>query len=325
MLLAGPIGSTLRELLHSQIHTPTFTPDSHDEIHLIMEYPKGGQWGEITSNCANRVIVSHDVSNAKMVSLEGFRDSLDNFKPDLFILSGAHLMQGEEAGFKKKRLADVAQLLDGIPRSTPVHSELATIGDLPYLLDLAEGIFPRIDSLGLNEQELVSLAKSAGVDLDFAHMPSKPGIPLAADLLHWLMQSYAAIGETDSRLTRVHFHTLAFHIVATTQRPGRWTNSNSAVLAGTRIAGLQACDLERFEPTKFELRAPLDFSLSSSDPDLSGHIVHVTPEVPVASWRRGGVDYVLSPVMVCKNPLKTVGLGDAISTFGLLYSEFSEK
>ena len=323
VMLAGPVGVTLRELLHSQMNTPTFTQES--EIHLIMEYPKGQRWGDITSTCANRVIVSHDVSNAKMVSLERFRDSLGSFQPNLVILSGAHLMQGEAADFKAKRLADVAHLLDDIPAKTPVHSELATIGDLVYLRDLAEATFSRIDSLGLNEQELVSLAKAIGADFDFDHVPSKPDIPLVADLLHWLMQTYTRLGRKGSRLTRVHFHTLSFHVIATLHNPSHWRNSRSALLAGTRIAGLQACDLEHFNPTKFELWVPLEFPLSASDGNLSGKIMQITPESPVASWQRGGVEYVVAPVLVCKDPLMTVGLGDAISAMGLLYSEFSQQ
>ena len=324
-MLAGPIGVTLRKLLRPQIHTPTFTPDSQDEIHLIMEYPKGQKWGDITAPCANRVIISHDISNAKMVALEPFRDNLKSFRPDLIILSGAHLMQGEEAEFKKQRLADVAGLLDDVPMATPMHSELATIGDLAYLRDLADATFPRIDSLGLNEQELVSLAKAAGANFDFQRMPSKPGIPLVGDLLHWLMQTYTALGRRGSRLTRVHFHTLSFHIIATLIQPSRWRNCRSAVLAGSRIAALQACDTERFNASEFELRVSLDFPLSVSDAVLAETVAHITPDSPVATWQRDGVEYVATPVLVCKRPLKTVGLGDAISAMGLLYSEFSHS
>ena len=325
VMLAGPISTKLKELLHPDIHTPTFTPDSHEEVHLIMEYPKGEGWGHITSSCANRVITSHDVSNARMVSLEQFQGNLKSFRPDLIVLSGAHLMQGEEEAFRRERLEDIARVLDSIPRSIPIHWELATIGDLAYLLDLGEAIFPRIDSLGLNEQELVSFTKSAGADVDFTRIPPKPGIPVVSDLLHWLLQSYSPLGRNTSRLTRVHFHTLSFHIVASLQRPGRWGNSDSAVLAGARVAGLQACDEEDFTPGKFEFRVPLNFSPSSTDPKLSESIVHITPDAPVASWLRRGVVYSLSPVLVCKNPLKTVGLGDAISSLGLLYSEFSSE
>ena len=337
VMLAGPIGSSLRTLLPPQIHTPTHTPDTPDEVHLILEYPKGQRWGKITSNCANRVIVSHDVANAKMVSLEGFRENLELFKPDLVILSGAHLMQGETENFKRERLVDVARLLDVVPATTPVHSELATIGELTYLRDLAESTFSRIDSLGLNEQELVSLARASGAKFDFDRIPSKPTIAQVSDLLHWLVQTHSSLGREGSRLTRVHFHTLSFHILATVVSPSRWGNTRSAVLAGARVAGLQACDLERFDAEKYELRVPVEFRLSETDEALSRRVARVTGECGdvwrcegggvncegVIRWERGGVEYALALVLVCRAPVKTVGLGDAISSMGLLYSQFT--
>ena len=322
-MLVGPVGPKLRALLPPSILTPSFSPSSRDEVHLIMEYPKGEKWGSVVSTCANRIITSHDVSNARMVALESFAESLDKFQPDLVILSGAHLMEGQEREFQQGRLQDIGQVLDSIPPSTPVHWELATIGDLTYLHDLGEIIFSRIDSLGLNEQELVSLAKSSGASFNFSSVPAKPGVPVVSDLLHWLVQTHSSLGRPGSLLSRVHFHTLSFHIIVTLQEGGRWGNSVSAVLAGAQVAGLQACNLPDFDPPQFEIRAPLSFPLSSSDSKLSRTTMDVTPDAPVASWVREGMAYHFTPVLVCREPVRTVGLGDAISSLGLLFSQFN--
>lgn len=322
-MLAGPIGSKLRELLHSKMETPLHTADSQDEVHMILEYPIGERWGEVCSSCANRVIYSHDVSNSRMVALEGFHRNLVSFKPDLVIVSGLHLMDGQPQSFWEERLRDFEGMLENIPPSTPVHWELATVGNMKLLQHMASSVFPRATSVGFNEQELVSIARAAGANFNFSEIPPKPGVEHASDLLHWLMQTYSQ-ANTDSRLSRVHFHSLAFHIIAVV-KGGPWSNSRSAVLAGTRVAALQACDLEEFHPAKFELRISLNFSLSYSDPRLSQTRVTFSSSEPVVTWERGGVEYHLSPVLVCRNPLKTVGLGDAISSFGLLYSDFHSR
>jgi hypothetical protein len=34
------------------------------------------------------------------------------------------------------------------------------------------------------------------------------------------------------------------------------------------------------------------------------------------------INYWIAPVMVCKKPVGTVGLGDAISSMGLMYSKY---
>ena len=318
--MAGPIGPKLRSLLDERIVTPTFTRDSQDEIHMILEYAKGQRWGEVTAPCANRVIFSHDISNAKLIALESFQESLTQFKPDLIVLSGAHLLDGQPKVFWEKRLADIAKLLDSIPTSIPVHWELATVGDLHYFYHLSETLFPRIDSLGLNEQELLSAAKSANASFDFDSIPKKPGVEWISDLLHWLVTTYTK--RDDSRLSRVHFHSLAFHIV-TTLTEGPWHGAPDGLVAGAKVAGLQACNVMSFNPMDFELKIPLNFALSQSDRNLSSvrryglgdqsHIVH---------WKRAATDYYLSPVLVCREPIKTVGLGDAISSLGLLYTNF---
>ena len=320
VMLVGPIGPKLRNLLDERIATPTFTRDSQDEIHMILEYAKDQRWGEVTTPCANRVIFSHDVSNAKLVALESFQESLMQFKPELIILSGAHLLDGQPKAFWEKRLADIAKLLDSIPTSIPVHWELATVGDLYYFYHLSETLFPRIDSLGLNEQELLSAAKSANASFDFDSIPKKPGVEWISDLLHWLMTTYTK-GD-HSRLSRVHFHSLAFHIVATLTK-GPWYRAPDGLVAGAKVAGLQACNVMSFNPVDFELKMPLNIALSQSDRKLSSvhrygsddlsHIIH---------WKRAATDYYLSPVLVCKEPIKTVGLGDAISSLGLLYTNF---
>ena len=47
---------------------------------------------------------------------------------------------------------------------------------------------------------------------------------------------------------------------------------------------------------------------------------------PIASWMRddgaNGVVFIYTPVLVCKFPLHTVGVDDAISATALLYSQF---
>ena len=306
--------------MNERIATPSFTADSQDEIHMILEYARGDIWGTVSAPCANRVIFSHDVSNAKLIALEAFEQSLSTFEPDLIVLSGAHLLDGQPKSFWQKRLADIEKVLDAIPRTVPIHWELATVGDLEYFYHLSNTLFPRIDSLGLNEQELLSAARSANTSFDFNSISKKPGIEWISDLLHWLMTTFAK--PTNSRLSRVHFHSLSFHIVATASQ-GPWTHAQEGLVAGATVAGLQACDTTSFSISDFELKMPLVFRLSQSDPKLSKTFHYGSDGSPIVQWKRGGSDYYLSPVLVCRAPVKTVGLGDAISSLGLLYSKFS--
>ena len=285
---------------------------------MILEYPKGGQWGGVTASCANRVIFSHDLSNSKLVALEQFGESLNDFNPDLIILSGAHLLDSQPAEFQTSRLRDIANLLESIPSSIPVHWELATVGDLSYFHQLSDMLFSRIDSLGLNEQELRSAAIAA--QANFTSIPPKPPVGYVSDLLLWMIEEYAT--RSSSRLSRVHFHSLTFHVIATLSG-GAWSNNKAAVMAGARMAGLQACDTDTIDPDKFELRLKsYQLSHNSESLKLSEPVQYCPKSSAAVHWRRGRVNFDLSPVLVCKRPLKTVGLGDAISSVGLLFSNF---
>eukprot|EP01087_Luapelamoeba_hula_P009673 TRINITY_DN2515_c0_g1_i2.p1 TRINITY_DN2515_c0_g1~~TRINITY_DN2515_c0_g1_i2.p1 ORF type:complete len:138 (+),score=22.55 TRINITY_DN2515_c0_g1_i2:195-608(+) len=109
-----------------------------------------------------------------------------------------------------------------------------------------------------------------------------------------------------------------------------WTNNAASVAAGSLVATIQACQKEDDPDMPLDEKAyqsvVLDYVnllLPHQILDLkNGQVIEIDPTtnlqpiVPV--WTDQGVDYTLAPVLVCQNPLKTVGLGDAISTTGLV-------
>lgn len=322
VLLVAPVGRRLKDHLPDAILIPTFTNDSQEEVHMILEYSSGDTWGEVSSYCSNRVIFSHDVSNSKMVALESVKNAMYNFSPDFVVLSGAHLLEGQKKEFWEHRLKDITTLLEVLSR-VPVHWELATVGDAQFLQEMSRALFPRVDSLGLNEQELLMAARVASAPFNFDVIPKKPGIEWVSDLLHWFMMTYSSVGSLNSALTRVHLHSLSFHLICTVEG-GPWTNSKEAVMAGASTAGLQACESENFTSAAFTIINPEQFSISMTDILLSETFV-MTSSNGWTMWSREGLNYYFSPVLVCKNPTRTVGLGDAISALGILYSQFVKK
>ncbi|XP_044515062.1 ADP-dependent glucokinase isoform X4 [Gracilinanus agilis] len=178
-------------------------------------------------------------------------------------------------------------------------------------------VFPLVNSLGLNEQELLFLSQSAsGPHSSLLAWSGVPDVGVVSDILFWILKEHGRSQERASDLTRIHFHTLAYHIVATVD--GHWGNQLASVAAGARVAGTQACATETIDSGRVSLKAPLAFVTSHSE---AGARVSVNPEEPVVQWHREGVSFHFTPVLVCKDPVRTVGLGDAISAEGLFYSE----
>ncbi|XP_001365190.2 ADP-dependent glucokinase isoform X2 [Monodelphis domestica] len=317
VLLCGPVGPKLHQLLDDNIVVPPESMQEVDEFHLILEYQAGEQWGPLTAPNANRFIFSHDLSNGAMNMLEVFVSSLEEFQPDLVVLSGLHMMEGQTKEIQKKRLQEAVISISDIPTDVPIHLELASMTDRELMSSIMHQVFPLVNSLGLNEQELLFLSQSASGP--HSSLPAWSGVPdvgVVSDILFWILKERGRSKERASDLTRIHFHTLAYHILATVD--GHWGNQLASVAAGARVAGTQACATETIDSGRVSLKAPLEFVTSHSE---AGSRIAVNPDEPVAQWRREGVSFHFTPVLVCKDPIRTVGLGDAISAEGLFYSE----
>lgn len=142
-----------------------------------------------------------------------------------------------------------------------------------------------------------------------------------ADILLWVLEQYGRSDpSSEADLTRIHFHTLAYHVLATVD--GYWGNQAAAVMAGARVASTQACGLLAVDVDKVELKAPVEFHSSHGEPREK---LSLDPADPVTVWHRGNVTFFMTPVLICKQPLRTVGLGDAISAEGLVYSELNPR
>ncbi|XP_072807192.1 ADP-dependent glucokinase isoform X3 [Vicugna pacos] len=127
VLLCGPVGPKLHELLDDNVFVPPESLQEVDEFHLILEYQAGEEWGQLKAPHANRFIFSHDLSNGAMNMLEVFVSSLEEFQPDLVVISGLHMMEGQSKEFQKKRLLEVVTSISDIPTGVPVHLELASM------------------------------------------------------------------------------------------------------------------------------------------------------------------------------------------------------
>lgn len=103
-------------------------------------------------------------------------------------------------------------------------------------------------------------------------------------------------------------------------------------MAGSKIASKQAAGLNFHDShNEQDIEALFQFKMNH-DLDENNQIqfkigptnesVRFDPARPVIEFRRSDNKFFFTPVLVCKEPQKTVGLGDAISSIGLVYSVF---
>ncbi|XP_055133845.2 ADP-dependent glucokinase isoform X6 [Symphalangus syndactylus] len=217
----------------------------------------------------------------------------------------------------KETFHDIAQVASEFPGAQHyVGGNAALIGQ-KFAANSDLKVFPAVTSLGLNEQELLFLTQSAsGPHSSLSSWNGVPDVGMVSDILFWILKEHGRSKSRASDLTRIHFHTLVYHILATVD--GHWTNQLAAVAAGARVAGTQACATETIDTSRVSLRAPQEFTTSHSE---AGSRIVLNPNKPVVEWHREGISFHFTPVLVCKDPIRTVGLGDAISAEGLFYSE----
>ncbi len=338
VLVGGQCGEKLAELLPDGIECVAAKEGlrsienvpvnvKKDEKHIILEYDAGAKWGGAASSRANRFIVSQDASNSAIASAEAFFSVIKRAQDyDAVVLAGLHMLDGHAADFQLERLDSVRALARKVDASTALHFELASVGDETLMKHVAWTMLPAVDSLGLNEMELAALYGALGGD----RVPrerlelSNPDPSDVFDAISFVFARYQPEGRA---LSRVHFHALGFHVIAirtemkvdaagsATLR--QWRASEGAVAAGSVAATLSGC-------------AASVGSLHGNDLDLKraafvaeGEARKVSAESPVLrhSLDADGthVDFYLAPVLVCKHPKGTVGLGDIISATGLAH------
>lgn len=183
---------------------------------------QGDKYGSATADRANRFIVSNDVpdtagfdqlhdnvaanagqANAVVIAgtsrpIEhpckggggGIRTTHTHTTRIIDTTPGLHLLEALEDAERSAKLAHVTQQLSNLrklAKGEVFHLELASIGDKSFLASLAANVFPLVDSIGANDQEVADLfeALGGGYDAHFArgdiaaHVPKPQGVAQA--------------------------------------------------------------------------------------------------------------------------------------------------
>ncbi|ETN69811.1 ADP-specific Phosphofructokinase/Glucokinase conserved region [Necator americanus] len=331
--LVGPIGPRSQALLNPSVRRTNSTriTKTHslikDELHVIMEYKQGETLGDWIAPSSSRFITSHDHFSGSTVVMEMFFKAIAQFKPDLIILSGIHTLEFHNKEMRLEKLRMIRRNLLQISSKTPIHFELGSLADATFMFDILHRIIPHVDSLGINEQELAFLSHVAGGP-HMEEYPVQAGTVHAhkvVEMLDWLLKTFGRDRMNPNsknfgyRLQRIHFQCLTYQMVVSSGND--WSNLASGLAASSRLAGRMACNLvnqARIETDLLEVRTAPSFILDKK----LGKMYNFHAHNPIASWMRDQTLFIFTPVLVCKFPMKTVGVDDAISTTGLLYSQF---
>ncbi|XP_014665908.1 PREDICTED: ADP-dependent glucokinase-like isoform X2 [Priapulus caudatus] len=290
-----------------------------DDIHLILEYKSGDSWGKLTAARANRFIVHSDLNNPTISSLNDFTAELKSFHPQLLVIGGLQMMDNFpfKPGQRREILQKIRNTILDLSCWTRLHFEMASFTDESLLQDLAELVFPYIDSFGMNEQELPNLY--AALYKKNISLVSDT-YPRVATVLDQMREVFRVVNTRQNQRgceqhARIHVHTLAYQVIMT-RHGSSWKNNLGAAAKASLTANRHTCGSGEIDVAK--ARLILDNSFASSKHD-GGRRIHIDDGKPVSCWREEGVHICVAPVLVCTEVLQTAGGGDTISSAALAY------
>ncbi|XP_054153267.1 ADP-dependent glucokinase-like [Oppia nitens] len=327
VLLAAQVSTQLESQLPTDIvlsapHLPK------DDIHLLLEYPLNEYWSDrYVSPRANRFIVHNDHNNPLLGSLDTFYEKAIEFKPQLVIVSGLQMMDNFPIDFevRRQRIEILRQSLINLrknDKSIKIHFEMASFAEEILLKTISDRIFPIVDSIGLNEQEINNLYTLYTYgNLSMVADPY-PRVALALDQIRFLYEVLQS--ENSGRLTRIHVHTLAFQAILT-KKGSDWKELMASSAKAALTAHRHTCGSEVIDINKAKLI--MDESFSTTRSDKNKRRIGFNVQKPVNCWdekifhNRDGfheVSICVAPVLVCTKVLQTGGGGDNVSAAGIV-------
>lgn len=316
VLLGAKMSNEGAKQLHDGVRLANNITDDHrDDIHLIMEYDKGEQWGRYEAPRANRFIIHSDYSNLMLESLSDFILEVTTFQPNLVVISGLQMMDNFpfDTKIRSRKIQELKAFLISLPKSTLVHFEMASLVEEFFIKEIINELFPHVDSLGMNEQELANLAGLVTGKNVTTVADVNPRVALALDNMRTLIFSLKEIQKGHRTISRLHIHTLAYQAIII-REDSMWKHTASAAAKASLTASRYVCGSHEIDPQK--MRLILDQSFSASMAKGSERVM-VNEDDPVSCWNEKEYNICVAPNLVCTKILQTGGAGDNISAAGI--------
>lgn len=310
--LMGPVGPRLRPAMKAKLASPE---SQDDEIHLIIEYKAGEKFNAMAAPIANRFIVHHDIANTQLIHAKEFLEAATSTegKFDWSVWSGLHFLDSLSEMEYMPHIDLFRGFVQNRKSETPLHLELASMANVNFVRALYQDVIVHVDSIGLNDQELMYLTKCIGGP----QLNSNGAVDKMIEAMVWILNNAREILKDSRGLSRIHMHSHRVHIIAqlkNTEKPGsiEYYGTAEGLLQGVYVAAVRACGSDQ----------PFLFELSKAKLSNGTLLPHLLDQHPVLTWLESNevIQIFAMPTILCRQPVGTVGLGDAISASALLYN-----
>jgi len=293
--------------------------------HYIFEFKEGDySIGEETITCtrSNRFIASLDFVNPSIKINENFRrystENINNFSSA--IISGFHLINPKITQKSHLELLKrVKSLLNGwkkINSDLTLHLEMAAIKDVQLSKLIIEKIFPIIDRLGLNEQELLAILETISPTMR-EKIRAEMNITNLFDGLSELFKSFPKLS--------IFLHCLGYYLVISPPLDKKYiTKRKESVLLSSLFAAVKAKEGEiKTKDDIIHIPVVLNSIQLKQIKLLENHLNQKYCNGKIFAdkgiFNHSSFTLIYIPTIVIKNPKNLVGLGDTISLIASIF------
>lgn len=325
------LGAQMSKNLHKRLDPEIQLSDhdsflDEDDVHLILEYQSGETWGQFTAPRANRYILHSD--NVNLQVFHNFNLALPSFNPRLMIISGLQVLDNQPSvtDTRETLLKQIQVQLRNLPRSTLIHFEMGSYSEPIFLNQILDDVISYIDSVGMNEQELVNLQSILEHQIISPASENNPQVATTLDQLRtvfiYFHDRHRKNRSKGRQVTRLHLHTLAYQIIMRVKSFG-WRNTRQSAAKASLRASKHVCGTQTLNPGSFSILMDNEFSTSRNSPVKKiqmkeKEVVSCWTEILRTGYESVEVEFCVVPNLVCTNAIQTAGAGDHISAAGLI-------
>ena len=292
-------------------------------IHWILEFAHGtrAQVAGRTVECpkSNRFIATYDPLNFRLHIDPGFARAAEAAAPDYVVLSGFHMLSEAlpDGTLASDRVDESLRVVRSWKAANPaciLHLEVASTQDLAVRRMVLERVASQVDSIGLNERELIDMLRAAGDDALAGRCEREPH---AGALFDGLRRVFEATG-----CPRVQLHFYGLYV--TVQRKG-FRIDPEAARRGMQLAAVVAAG--KAGTGAIESREALLWAAGREVGDaglaelagLASRIERGRNDLATTGvWRGPDIDVTAVPTILIPEPVTLVGMGDTISSVSLV-------
>ena len=284
-------------------------------VHWIIEFDKGDETiidgQKFVCPKSNRFIATYDPLNLRLVIDKNFLEAVTEQKTDYVVLSGMHALTANNDG-----VALVEKVLPIIntwhTHGAIVHLEIASTQDLEVRRAIIQKLATNVDSVGINERELMDILEIIGED-KLAKLCSEDCH--AENVFRALLRIKEVLKTPRIQL---HFFGLYLTIQNKSFRITPQQNRNGMILAATVAAGKAGTGDINHENHLLWAMGQKVSDIGLKELQTIGDIIEDKNFTRTGISHYAGFDVIAVPTILVDKPITLVGMGDTISSVSLV-------